>query len=78
MAKSYIKILLTIVATIFVTSLCFAQVNPYARALRGEKRLVSGGMLEKIDSAAIANPPHIIDALSVSIIFLFITQLFYR
>lgn len=54
MAKSYIKILLTIVATIFVTSLCFAQVNPYARALRGEKRLVSGGMLEKIDSAAIA------------------------
>ncbi|MBQ2424299.1 MAG: hypothetical protein II262_05800 [Alistipes sp.] len=54
MAKSYIKILLTIVATIFVTSLCFAQVNPYARALRGEKRIVSGGMLEKIDSAAIA------------------------
>ena len=54
MAKSYIKILLTIVATIFVTSLCFAQVNPYARALRGEKRFVSGGMLEKIDSAAIA------------------------
>lgn len=54
MAKSYIKILLTIVATIFVTSLCFAQVNPYAKALRGEKRIVSGGMLEKIDSAAIA------------------------
>lgn len=54
MAKSYIKILLTIVTTIFVTSLCFAQVNPYARALRGEKRIVSGGMLEKIDSAAIA------------------------
>ena len=54
MAKSYIKILLTIVATIFVTSLCFAQVNPYARALRGEKRIVCGGMLEKIDSAAIA------------------------
>ena len=54
MAKSYTKTLLTIVATLLVTTLCFAQVNPYARALRGEKRVVSGGMLEKIDSAAIA------------------------
>ena len=54
MAKSYIKILLTIVATIFVTTLSIAQVNPYTRPLRGEKRVVSGGMLVKIDSTAIA------------------------
>ena len=54
MAKSYVKILLTIVATIFVTTLSIAQVNPYTRPLRGEKRVVNGGMLVKIDSAAIA------------------------
>jgi hypothetical protein len=54
MAKSYVKILLTIVATIFVTTLSIAQINPYTRPLRGEKRVVNGGMLVKIDSAAIA------------------------
>ena len=54
MAKGLTKILLTIVATLFVTTLSYAQVNPYTKQLRGEKRTVSGGMLVKIDSAAIA------------------------
>ena len=49
-----LKILLTAVAILFVTQLGFAQINPYTRPLRGAKRIVSGGMLEKIDSAAIA------------------------
>ena len=54
MANRGLKILLTFVATLFVTSLCFAQVNPYSRPLRSQKRIVIGGMYEKIDSAAIA------------------------
>lgn len=41
-------------ATFVATSLCFGQVNPFAKPLRSAKRTVSGGMLEKIDSAAIA------------------------
>ncbi len=48
-----LKILFTIVA-LLTTLVGSAQVNPYARALRGEKRIVSGGLLEKIDSAALA------------------------
>ena len=48
------KILLTAVATFVAATLCFGQINPYTRQLRSEKRMVSGGMLEKIDSAAIA------------------------
>ena len=53
MANRGLKILLTFVATFFVTSLCFAQVNPYNRQLRSTKRIVIGGQFEKIDSAAI-------------------------
>lgn len=53
MANRGLKILLTFVATFFVTSLCFAQVNPYSRPLRSQKRVVIGGMYEKIDSAAV-------------------------
>ena len=47
------KILFTLVAMLFVTNLCFAQVNPYNRQLRSSKRIVIGGQFEKIDSAAI-------------------------
>ena len=47
------KILFTLVAMLFVTNLCFAQVNPYNRQLRSTKRIVIGGQFEKIDSAAI-------------------------
>ena len=54
MTNRGLKILLTLVATLLVTTLSIAQVNPYARQLRGEKRVVSGGLFEKIDSAAIA------------------------
>ena len=54
MTNRGLKILLTLVATLFVTTLCIAQVNPYARQLRSEKRVVTGGLFEKIDSAAIA------------------------
>ena len=48
------KILFTFVAMLFVTHLCLAQINPFTRTLRGEKRMVIGGMYEKIDSAAVA------------------------
>ena len=47
------KILFTLVAMLFATNLCFAQVNPYNRQLRSSKRIVIGGQFEKIDSAAI-------------------------
>ena len=54
MANRGFKILFTFVAMLFVTNLCFAQVNPYSRQLRSAKRIVIGGQFEKIDSAAIA------------------------
>lgn len=55
MATRGLKIvILCIVATFVATSSSLAQVNPFARPLRSEKRMVSGGMYEKIDSAAIA------------------------
>lgn len=53
MTKRGFNILLTIVASLFVTGTLFGQVNPYARVLKGRERKVSGGLLEKIDSAAI-------------------------
>lgn len=54
MTNRGLKILFTLVAMLFATNLCFAQINPYTRQLRGEKRLVIGGQFEKIDSTAIA------------------------
>lgn len=54
MANRGFKILFTLVAMLFVTNLCFAQVNPYTRQLRSAKRIVIGGQFEKIDSAAVA------------------------
>ena len=54
MANRGFKILFTFVAMLFVTNLCFAQVNPYSRQLRSAKRIVIGGQFEKIDSAAVA------------------------
>ena len=54
MRVSIAKILFALAVIVSTTHLCMAQVNPYARALRGEKRMVMGGMFEKIDSAAVA------------------------
>lgn len=54
MRVSIAKILFALAVIVSTPHLCMAQVNPYARALRGEKRMVMGGMFEKIDSAAVA------------------------
>lgn len=68
MRVSIAKILFALAVIVSTTHLCMAQVNPYARALRGEKRMVMGGMFEKIDSAAVARRDsirvaHLVDSL---------------
>ncbi|MBQ9137267.1 MAG: hypothetical protein IJX65_01360 [Alistipes sp.] len=54
MAGRGLKILLTLVAALFVTTLCYGQINPYTRTLRGPKTIVRSGQFEKVDSAAVA------------------------
>ena len=49
-----VNILLLWVVALLSVHIATAQVNPYTRTLRSEKRMVMGGMYEKIDSAAIA------------------------
>ena len=63
-----VNILLLWAAALFSVHIATAQVNPYTRTLRSEKRMVMGGMYEKIDSAAIARRDsirvaHLVDSL---------------
>ena len=63
-----VNILLLTVVALFSAHIATAQVNPYSRTLRSEKRMVMGGMYEKIDSAAVARRDsirvaHLVDSL---------------
>ena len=63
-----VNILLLWVVALLSAHIATAQVNPYTRTLRSEKRMVMGGMYEKIDSAAIARRDsirvaHLVDSL---------------
>ena len=63
-----VNILLLWAAALLSVHIATAQVNPYTRTLRSEKRMVMGGMYEKIDSAAIARRDsirvaHLVDSL---------------
>ena len=63
-----VNILLLWVVALLSAHTATAQVNPYTRTLRSEKRMVMGGMYEKIDSAAIARRDsirvaHLVDSL---------------
>ena len=63
-----VNILLLWVVALLSVHIATAQVNPYTRTLRSEKRMVMGGMYEKIDSAAIARRDsirvaHLVDSL---------------
>ena len=63
-----VNILLLWAVALLSVHIATAQVNPYTRTLRSEKRMVMGGMYEKIDSAAIARRDsirvaHLVDSL---------------
>ena len=63
-----VNILLLWVVALLSAHIATAQVNPYTRTLRSEKRMVMGGMYEKIDSAAVARRDsirvaHLVDSL---------------
>lgn len=63
-----VNILLLWVVALLSVHIATAQVNPYTRTLRSEKRMVMGGMYEKIDSAAVARRDsirvaHLVDSL---------------
>ena len=63
-----VNILLLWVVALLSAHIATAQVNPYTRTLRSEKRMVMGGMYEKIDSTAIARRDsirvaHLVDSL---------------
>ena len=63
-----VNILLLWAAALLSVHIATAQVNPYTRTLRSEKRMVMGGMYEKIDSAAVARRDsirvaHLVDSL---------------